>query len=266
MDFVKGVAEVPTPTVIDEKDLVVRVEAAPINSNDIRSVGRLARYGGVVFAAGEVASTVAVPLPQALASAFKADGDKKLIGGEVWVWLWLRSPSSGSSVEACRSRGGIVLRAMHQDQAQQSHVRSAAGRRASVFVNPLRCLVSPTHRAHGRHIAVRLEVVSSCTNARTTKERGECRAASETSCVRRPSVGDVADTSAVGRGCSALSSVCCSCGQFRSATSGNTQPSSVVWYELAVIDCDTLLTSACWLAQLVSKGVACMVHLGSRRC
>ena len=77
-----GMAEVPAPTVSDEKDLVIRAEAAPINASDTGSAGRLVRYGGDVFVTGEVASTVTVPFSQALGSTFKADDDNPSVGGE----------------------------------------------------------------------------------------------------------------------------------------------------------------------------------------
>jgi NADPH:quinone reductase-like Zn-dependent oxidoreductase len=81
-NLVYGLAEVPTPTVSDEKDLIIKVEAAPINPSDIGSVGILARFGGDSIVAGEAPSTVAVPFPQALAGMFKADGDTKPVGNE----------------------------------------------------------------------------------------------------------------------------------------------------------------------------------------
>ena len=44
--LVYGVAEIPTPTVCsDEKDLIIKVEAAPIKPSDLGSVGMLARFG-----------------------------------------------------------------------------------------------------------------------------------------------------------------------------------------------------------------------------
>ena len=80
--MVYGVAELPTPTVSDEKDLVIKVEAAPINPSDLGNVGMLARFGADSIAAGEAASTVTVPFPQALEGMFKADGDTKPVGNE----------------------------------------------------------------------------------------------------------------------------------------------------------------------------------------
>ena len=59
--LVYGVAEIPTPTVSDEKDLIIKVEAAPINPSDLGSVGMLARFGADSIAAGEAAFTVTVP-------------------------------------------------------------------------------------------------------------------------------------------------------------------------------------------------------------
>ena len=51
--LVYGVAELPTPTVCDEKDLVIKVEAAPINPSDLGNVGMLARFGADSIAAGD---------------------------------------------------------------------------------------------------------------------------------------------------------------------------------------------------------------------
>ena len=54
-------AELPTPTVSDEKDLIIKVEAAPIKPSDLGSVGMLARFGADSIAVGEAAFTVTVP-------------------------------------------------------------------------------------------------------------------------------------------------------------------------------------------------------------
>ena len=82
--LVYGVAEIPTPTVSDEKDLIIKVEAAPINPSDLGSVGMLARFGADSIAVGEAAFTVTVPFPQALEGMFKADGDTKPVGRIRW--------------------------------------------------------------------------------------------------------------------------------------------------------------------------------------
>ena len=123
---------------VEERD---ETEAAPINASDIGSAGRLGRNGGDVFAAG--ASTVAVLLPQALAWTFQI----KVFSGE-----------------ARRSRSWHMLCAVHQDQPQQFYVRVAARRRASVFADPLRCLVSLTRQSRKAtsHIAVGADVVRPC--------------------------------------------------------------------------------------------------------
>eukprot|EP00450_Noctiluca_scintillans_P039037 CAMPEP_0194477374 /NCGR_PEP_ID=MMETSP0253-20130528/1136_1 /TAXON_ID=2966 /ORGANISM="Noctiluca scintillans" /LENGTH=107 /DNA_ID=CAMNT_0039316339 /DNA_START=28 /DNA_END=347 /DNA_ORIENTATION=- len=81
--LVYGLAEVPTPTVSDEKDLIIKVEAAPINPSDVAwAIGMVGQSGGGCVAAGEAPSTVTVPFPEALAGTFKADGDMKPVGGE----------------------------------------------------------------------------------------------------------------------------------------------------------------------------------------
>ena len=95
---------------------------------------------GDVFAAGEVASIVAVPFPQALAITFKHD-DKQLVGGngcDCGCWLRSRSPVSWS----------------------HSHVN--AGRPQS-------------HCAHGRHIAVGLDGLPNNVWKRLRYERGRTR-------------------------------------------------------------------------------------------
>ena len=60
--LVYGVAEIPTPTVSDEKDFIIKVEAAPINPSDLGSVGMLARFVADSIAVGEAAFTVTVPV------------------------------------------------------------------------------------------------------------------------------------------------------------------------------------------------------------
>jgi len=80
--LVYGVAEVPTPVVSDDKDLIVKVEAAPVNPSDLATVSMLSRFNdGKVFA-GDSPSTVAIPLPEAAHGIFKADGDTRPVGGE----------------------------------------------------------------------------------------------------------------------------------------------------------------------------------------
>ena len=150
-----GVAEVPTSTVSDEKDLVIKVEAAQINVNasDTGSAGRLARYCGDVFAASEVASIVTDRFPQSLASTFTADGHKQPVGREGMGVI----VAAGCALEAqslLMKRVAVAL-----EQPQQSNVRSAARRRASVFVDHLRCLVSFT-KQEGRRVIVHTATIS----------------------------------------------------------------------------------------------------------
>ena len=105
----------------DEKDLVIKVEAAPINPSDLGSVGMLARFGADSIAEGEAASTVTVPFPQAHEGMFKADGDTKPVGNEgAGVVV-----AAGSAPEAQALLGKrvavavrLILRAVHQDQPQ----------------------------------------------------------------------------------------------------------------------------------------------------
>ena len=127
--LVYGVAEILTPTVGDEKDFIFKVEAAQINPSDLGTVGMLARFVADSIAVGEAAFTVTVPFPQALEGMFKAVGDMKPVGNEdagVVVAAESAPRSPGSSGKACRSHGRLILCAVHQDQPQQSHVRSVA--------------------------------------------------------------------------------------------------------------------------------------------
>ena len=78
--LVYGVAEIPMPTVSDQKDLIIKVEAAPINPSDLGNVGMLARFVANSIAVGEAAFTVTVPFPQALEGMFEADSDTKPVG------------------------------------------------------------------------------------------------------------------------------------------------------------------------------------------
>ena len=126
--LVYGVAEILTPTVGDEKDFIFKVEAAPISPSDLGSVGMLARFGADSIAVGEAAFTVTVPFPQALEGMFKADGDMKPVGNEgAGVVVAAGSAPEAQDLLGKRvSHGRLILCAVHQDQPQQSHVRSVA--------------------------------------------------------------------------------------------------------------------------------------------
>lgn len=81
-NLVYGLAEVPTPTVSGDKDLIVKVMASPINPSDLGTMALVARFGGDNVVAGESPSTVVAPLPEAAAGMFAADGDTKPAGIE----------------------------------------------------------------------------------------------------------------------------------------------------------------------------------------
>lgn len=69
-NVVYGVAEVPTPTISGDKDLIIKMIASPINPSDLGMVGLVARFGGANVVAGESSSTVAAPIPEAAAGMF----------------------------------------------------------------------------------------------------------------------------------------------------------------------------------------------------
>eukprot|EP00927_Polykrikos_kofoidii_P015204 TRINITY_DN1674_c0_g1_i5.p1 TRINITY_DN1674_c0_g1~~TRINITY_DN1674_c0_g1_i5.p1 ORF type:complete len:406 (-),score=83.50 TRINITY_DN1674_c0_g1_i5:164-1318(-) len=144
-NLVYGLAEVPTPTVSGDRDLIVKVEASPINPSDLASLGMVARFGGDKVNVGESPSTVAAPLPAAAAGMFKEDGETKPLGSEgsgVVV-------AAGASAEAQALIGKRVAMCSGGCYAQYAKtvvdspmfavlpdgVTGAEG--ASMFVNPL---------------------------------------------------------------------------------------------------------------------------------
>ena len=69
-NLVYGLAEVPTPTISGDKDLIIKMIASPINPSDLGSLGMVARFGRDAVVAGETPSTVSAPLPEAAAGMF----------------------------------------------------------------------------------------------------------------------------------------------------------------------------------------------------
>ena len=94
--LVYGVAEIPMPIVSDEKDLIIKVEAAPINpvtwAVSACSPGLLP----IALQLGRLRSPSQFLFPQALEGMFKADGDMKLVGRICWplaLTTWRHPPS-----------------------------------------------------------------------------------------------------------------------------------------------------------------------------
>jgi len=69
-NVVYGVAEFPTPTISDDKDLIIKIICSPINPSDLNHLGMVKRFGGDNVVAGESPFTVAAPLPEAAAGMF----------------------------------------------------------------------------------------------------------------------------------------------------------------------------------------------------
>jgi len=78
------VADMPTPTVQGDKDLIIKIRAAPVNPSDLGSVGMAARFGGDAVVGGESPSTVSAPLPEEAMAAvgMSADGATLPVGSE----------------------------------------------------------------------------------------------------------------------------------------------------------------------------------------
>jgi len=81
-NIVYGVVELPMPAITGDKDLIIKVMAAPVNPSDLGSLGMVARFGGKDVVAGDSPFTVTSPLPEAAAGMFKADGATLPTGGE----------------------------------------------------------------------------------------------------------------------------------------------------------------------------------------
>lgn len=145
-NLVYGLAEVPTPAVSGDKDLIVKMRAAPINPSDLGSVGMVAKFGGDKVVAGESPSTVVAPLSEIAVGMFSADGDTKPTGSEgVGVVVAAGASSEaqaliGKTVSFCSgacyaqyaktSIGNPMMTVLPDD------VAGAEGA-ASLFVNPL---------------------------------------------------------------------------------------------------------------------------------
>jgi len=144
--LVYGLAEVPTPTVSGDKDLIVKMKASPVNPSDLGSLGLVARFGGDNVVAGESPSTVAAPLPEAAAGMFKADGGVLPVGSEGMGVV----VAAGASPEAQALVGKTVALTTGSCYAQYTKTtadnpmlavlpdgEAPDGGAASLFVNPL---------------------------------------------------------------------------------------------------------------------------------
>jgi len=143
-NLVYGLAEVPTPTVSGDKDLIVKMTASPINPSDLGSVAMVARFGGANVVAGETPSTVVAPLPEAAAGMFAADGDTKPVGSEGTGVV----VAAGASPEAQALIGKNVALCSGGTYAQYAKTTTdtpmfavlpdgTGAEAASLFVNPL---------------------------------------------------------------------------------------------------------------------------------
>jgi len=144
-NLVFGIADVPTPTISGDRDLIVKMEASPINPSDLGSVGMVARFGGEKVIAGESASTVSAALPESAKAMFKVDGAATVLGSEgAGVVV-----AAGASPEAQATIGKHVALCGGGCYAQYAKVSMdspmftvlpdgvAATDAASLFVNPL---------------------------------------------------------------------------------------------------------------------------------
>lgn len=143
-NLVYGLAEVPTPAVTGDKDLIVKMEASPLNPSDLASVGLVARFGGGKVNAGESPSTVVAPLPEAAAGMFKQD-DVKFLGGE-GAGVVVAAGASAEAQALVGKRVAILSGACYAQYAKTTvdaamfavlpdDVTGAEG--ASLFVNPM---------------------------------------------------------------------------------------------------------------------------------
>jgi len=144
-NLVFGLADVPTPTISGDRDLIVKMEASPINPSDLGSLGMVARFGGEKVIVGESASTVSAALPESAKAMFKEDGAATVLGSEgAGVVV-----AAGASPEAQATIGKHVALCVGGCYAQYAKVSMdspmftvlpdgvAAADAASLFVNPL---------------------------------------------------------------------------------------------------------------------------------
>jgi len=142
-NLVYGVAEVPTPTISGDKDLIIKMIASPINPSDLGSLGMVARFGKDAVVAGESPSTVSAPLPEAAAGMFA--GKTHLAVGSEGTGVVV---AAGASPEAQALMGKNVAGTFGGCYAQYakattdlpmfSVVPDGTGiEGASLFVNPL---------------------------------------------------------------------------------------------------------------------------------
>jgi len=143
-NLVYGVQEVPTPTVEGDKDLIVKMRAAPINPSDLQSLAMVARFGGKKVAGGAT-GTVCAPLPEAIPDGLKEDKSMLMTGTEgVGVVVAAgASPDAqaliGKNV-ACCAGGAYAQYAKTTTDSPMFAVLpddSTGAEGASLFVNPL---------------------------------------------------------------------------------------------------------------------------------
>jgi len=142
-NLVYGVAEIPTPTISGDKDLIIKMIASPINPSDLNHVGMVAKFGGDAVVAGESPSTVSAPLPEAAAGMFA--GKTHLAVGAEGSGVVV---AAGASAEAQALIGKTVAGSFGGCYAQYAKTATNLGmfavipdgtgvEGASLFVNPL---------------------------------------------------------------------------------------------------------------------------------
>jgi len=142
-NIVYGLAEIPTPTISGDNDLIIRMIASPINPSDLVGLGLVAKFGKENVVAGESPSTVAAPLPEAAAGMFA--GKTHLPAGSEGVGVVV---AAGASAEAQALIGKKVAGTFGGTYAQYAKCTTVHGmfavlpdgagfEAASLFVNPM---------------------------------------------------------------------------------------------------------------------------------
>lgn len=146
-DITFGVREIPAPTIADPKDIIIKVEACPINPSDHATIGTVAMAAGGPdkVVAGDGPGTVSAPASDALRARFK-DRVMQVVGNEGCGTV----VAAGESAEAQALVGKRVALTTGKNYAQYIKYQAGAGGfftvlpddctpldGASVFVNPM---------------------------------------------------------------------------------------------------------------------------------
>ena len=132
------------PTIGDEKDLVINMEAAPINHSDTGSVEMIAKFAGDSIAAGVATSTVAALFPQDLASMLiKSNDDFEPVDNEDADAIMVASSSPEAQVLLAKCVGVAAVSTYAQTPRPASATQCSQSYPTTLLISKRRVLVNP---------------------------------------------------------------------------------------------------------------------------